>query len=396
MSKNEKTTTCADALAANGLIYTRALSLEVSTLQEDFEEIAHVGSAPLSEENPALENGTDEGVSERSPASNALLSEGMHWLEPDTLLANPLSELIYGNDMTGCLLASVREDGIQSPLVVCKDGLKVISGNTRLRVAKELGMAKVPVLFVEGELTSEEERNLVLSHNVAREKTNEMKVREYRCYLEIEKGQAKQRAAAVKKGSVKVPNLAPAKSRDVAADKVGGTHSSLQTGLKVVEAIDRLTADGRVDEVNRLRNVLNEKGYSPAKNLAVMQRWLVEDKPKGEVGSKSASKSEPPPAAVFEPSPTPTVGKGTKTEHQEALQAGSELATERAQAAGVPQQGVDSQALDALFKALDEVEVFLSGEDVALLSEELKARIGARLGTVNALAICGGITIKAS
>ena len=320
----------------------------------------------------------------------------MHWLEPDTLQANPLSELIYGNAMTDSLRASVREDGIQSPLVVCKDGLKVISGNTRLRVAKELGMAKVPVLFVEGELTSEEERNLVLSHNVAREKTNEMKVREYQCYLEIEKGQAKQRAEGVKKGSVKVPNLAPAKSRDVAADKVGGTHSSLQTGLKVVEAIDRLTADGRVDEATRLRKVLNENGYSPAKNLAVSQLWLAKNKSKGELGSKSAENSEPAPSAILEPSPTPAVGKGTTTEPQEAPQAGSELATERAQEAGVPQHGVESQVLDALFKAFDEIAAFLSGEDVALLSEELKVRIGARLGTVNALAICEGITIKAT
>jgi hypothetical protein len=132
----------------------------------------------------------------------------MHWLESNTLQANPLSESIYGDAMTDSIRASVREDGIQSPLVVCKNGLKVISGNTRLRVAKELGITKVPVLFVECELTSEEEQNLVLSHNVAREKTNEMKVREYRCYLEIEKGQAKQRAAEGKKGPVKVPNLA--------------------------------------------------------------------------------------------------------------------------------------------------------------------------------------------
>ena len=395
MSKNEKTTTCADALAANGLIYTRAIRSEATENQDDREGKGAVGAAPLSEENPAGENGIGEGLLERSPASKALLSEGMHWLEPQTLQANPLSESIYGNGMSDSLMASVREDGIQSPLVVCKDGLKVISGNTRLRVAKELGMAKVPVLFVEGELTSEEERNLVLSHNVAREKTNEMKVREYRCYLEIEKGQAKQRAAAVKKGSVKVPNLAPAKSRDVAADKVGGTHSSLQTGLKVVEAIDRLTADGRVDEANRLRNVLNERGYSPAKNLAVMQRWLVEEKPKLEINSKPAADSNPAPSAILEPSPTPAVGKGTTTEPQDEPQEGPELATERAQEAGVP-RAIDSQVLDALLKAFDEIAAFLSGEDVALLSEELKVRIGARLGTVNALAICEGITIKAS
>ena len=280
-------------------------------------------------------------------------------------------------------------------MVVCKNGLKVISGNTRLRVAKELGITKVPVLFVECELTSEEEQNLVLSHNVAREKTNEMKVREYRCYLEIEKGQAKQRAAEGKKGPVKVPNLAPAKSRDVAADKVGGTHSSLQTGLKVVEAIDRLTADGRVAEAMRLRKVLNENGYSPAKNLAVSQLWLAKDKSKGELRAKSAAKAEPP-SAELEPAPDPTLRDVATNEAQAVRQGSSELATERAQEAGVSGQGADSQVLDALFTALDEIEVFLGGEDVALLSEESKAKIGARLGTVNALAICEGISIKAS
>ena len=395
MSKNERTTTCADTLASNGLIYTRAIRSEAPENQEDGEGKGAVGAAPLSEENPAGENGIGEDLLESSPACKPLLSAGMHWLEPQTLQANPLSESIYGNGMTDSLMASVREDGIQSPLVVCRNGLRVISGNTRLKVAKELGIAKVPVLFVEGELTSEEERNLVLSHNVAREKTNEMKVREYRCYLEIEKGQAKQRAAAVKKGSVKVPNLAPAKSRDVAADKVGGTHSSLQTGLKVVEAIDKLTADGRVDEAARLRKVLNDNGYSPAKNLAVSQRWIVEDKPKLEINSKPVANSNPTATAVLEPSPTPAVGECTTTEPQDEPQEGPELATERAQEAGVP-RAIDSQALDALFKALDEIEVFLGGEDVALLSEESKAKIGSRLGTVNALAICEGITIKAS
>ncbi|MEI6872686.1 MAG: hypothetical protein WCL08_10435 [Verrucomicrobiota bacterium] len=90
------------------------------------------------------------------------------------------------------------------------------------------------------------------------------------------------------------------------------------------------------------------------------------------------------------------MGKVAANEPEEAPQEGSEPATERAQEAGVPQRGFDPQALDAFFKALDEIEAFLNGEDVALLSAELAARIGARLGTVNALAICGGITIKAS
>lgn len=395
MSKNEKTTTCADALASNGLIYTRAIRSEAPENQEDGEGKGAVGAAPLSEENPAGENGIGEGLLESSPACKPLLSAGMHWLEPQTLQANPLSESIYGNGMTDSLMASVREDGIQSPLVVRRNGLKVISGNTRLKVAQELGMPKVPVLFLEGELTSEEEQNLMLSHNVAREKTNEMRVREYSCHLAIAKELAKKRIAASRKVSAKGPNLAPAKSRDVAADKVGVSHSSLETGLKVVEAIDKLTIDGRVDEAARLRNVLNKNGYSPARNLAVSQRWLVEDSSRSEKSSRSSANSEPTPSATLEPSPTPDSVDDATNEADEACRGSSKPASERAKEAGVP-AGIDSQALDALFKAFDEIEAFLSGEDVALLSEEFKVRIGARLGALNVAAICEGITIKAS
>jgi hypothetical protein len=62
----------------------------------------------------------------------------------------------------------------------------------------------------------------------------------------------------------------------------------------------------------------------------------------------------------------------------------------------VLQRCADSQALDGLFKAFEEIEAFLLGEDVARLSEGLKMQIGERLGKINAAAICDGITIKAS
>jgi len=102
----------------------------------------------------------------------------------------------------------------------------------------------------------------------------------------------------------------------------------------VVEAIDRLTADGRVAEAMRLRKVLNENGYSPAKNLAVSQLWLAKDKSKGELGAKSAENSEPAPSAELDPSPAPTLRDVATNEAQAVRQGSSELATERAQEAG--------------------------------------------------------------
>ena len=359
MSTNEKTTSVADALAAAELTVPRA-------------------------------------AGEIQPDCTPSLSAEIHWVEPDKLHLNPLSDNIYGSDVPAALLASITENDIQSPLIVAKVSMKVISGNTRLRVAQQLSKVKVPVLFVETDLTGEEEQNLVLSHNVSRDKTNEIRVREYECYLDIERELAKQRVAAGKKGAATVPNLAPSKSRNVAADKVGGSHSSLETGLKVVKAIDKLTSDGKIQEASRLRKVLNENGYSPAKNLAVNQGWLVEDSPKVAKRSKSAALPDPVPAAVLEASFKTDLVKATSLEEQEVPHGGSELAPETVVEGDVLQHCADSQALDGLFKAFEEIEAFLLGEDVARLSEGLKMQIGERLGKINAAAICDGITIKAS
>lgn len=396
MSKNEKTNSVADALAAPELTAPRAFNIMVSETETQNTKASAVDAVPAIEPSPSSKDTASNREDEPTSEMPHSLSSEIHWIAPEQLELNPLSDNIYGSDVPAAVLASIAENGITSPLVVSKTSMRVISGNTRLRAALQLSQTQVPVLFVEGELTVEEEQNLVLSHNVARDKTNEMRVREYRCYLDIEKELTRQRVAAGKNRSAAVPNLAPSKSRDVAADKVGGAHSSLETGLKVVKTMDKLTAEGKTEEAARLRNVLNANGYSPAKNLAVNQGWLVEDSQKQAKRSKAEANPEPreTPSAVLEPSRRPDQVEEQSTAAQEKLERDPNPTCSNSEES-IPQQDIDPQVLDPVLKAFDEIEAFLGGEHAAMLSDEQRMQIGVRLGKLNAAAICEGIIIKA-
>ena len=78
-----------------------------------------------------------------------------------------------------------------------------------------------------------------------------------------------------------------------------------------------------------------------------------------------------------------------KTEQQDPF-----VPVEKAEDSGVIEKTMDTQALEAFFKSLDDVEVFLKGGHVEFLSEKLKEKIGAKLAALNLAAICGGITLR--
>jgi hypothetical protein len=386
----------ADAFDALKHPNTEAVAVEASSVQEDGKEKGAVGAAPLSEENPAGDHGTLCKLVEHSPTGNHSLPDKVHWIEPHTLHAHPLSESIYGSDLPQSVLASVKEEGICSPLIVSKGKMQVISGSTRLKVAQKLNMKAVPVLFLDQQLTSEEEQDLLLKYNVTRDKTNEIRVREFKCYLEIEKGLAQHRVPVPKNDTAQVPNLAPKKSRDVAAEKVGASHSSLQNGLKAVEAIDRLTREGKFEDANRLRRVLNENGYSQAKNLAVNQCWITEEKPKLDKQSKAAAKADRAPSAVLEALPSAAPTQGASKGAEDANPKDSDPASGNATDQPVLQQVIDQQGFNKLLNAFDEIEAFLSGTDAAGLSSEQKNQIGTRIMKLNKAAACEGISLRAS
>lgn len=57
------------------------------------------------------------------------------------------------------LIASIAERGnIGSPIVVTKNGI-VLDGNTRLRLAKKLGLEKIPVVFIDASEVQEVDPN---------------------------------------------------------------------------------------------------------------------------------------------------------------------------------------------------------------------------------------------
>jgi ParB-like chromosome segregation protein Spo0J len=352
-----------------------------------------VSATPLPEAYPIDQNGyCEKTLIPEEAADNPPITGVVELLDIHRLQPNPLSDSIYGNEVPESLVQSIMDNGISQPLVVCKPNLKLISGNTRLRVAKQLGVRQVPVLFLDVEFTREEEENLILAHNSARVKTNEMLVREYMSFLRIEKKLAEQRVANGRGRSERVQNFTPSKSREIAAKKVGVSYTSLEAGVKVVEAIDRLIDQGRLDDAERLRGVLEKNGYSPAKNLAAKQRWLIEYERDTEGSSKSAANPKPAPSAVLKPLPVPDSSRHQVQEAPETKQQDPLVPAERAEESDVIEKTMDTQALEAFFKGLDELEAFLNGAQVEFLSEEVKEKIGAKLAALNLAAICGGIT----
>ncbi|MCM1276987.1 MAG: hypothetical protein NC299_16755, partial [Lachnospiraceae bacterium] len=106
-------------------------------------------------------------------------------------------------------------------------------------------------------------------------KTREQKARESEKLLEVEKVLATER----KKSGVKadlVPTLAQGseenkkgKSRDIAAETVGfKSGQELERSLLAVKKIDELTAQGRTDDAQLIRNELNNGSASAAEKLA--------------------------------------------------------------------------------------------------------------------------------
>jgi hypothetical protein len=318
------------------------------------------------------------------------LGEQVHWIEPERLNPHPESERIYGTAIPAELRDSIATNGIRTPLIVAKGSMVVLSGNTRLKVALQERTAKVPVVFVEGDSTEEAELDLVLTHNVARDKTREMRVREYRAYLGIAKELAKQRASAPRGVTAEVQKFAPRKSREIAADKVGASHASLETGVKVVEAIDRLTDRGEKENAERLRKVLEEHGFSSAKNLAANQRWLLEDATTESTTKKrsqrKAKQHKADDSAARDEAPTECLPEEPLASDE------SHLVDEGL----LPLVSGEASKVDLVLQQITEVESFLLNSNASRFSEEVRATIGRRIGSINAAALAAGFCIEAN
>ncbi|SDE21583.1 ParB/RepB/Spo0J family partition protein [Desulfuromonas thiophila] len=183
--------------------------------------------------------------------------------DPATLEPHPLNAEIYGDGADAELVQSVKEQGVMEPLLVTMDGV-IISGHRRCHAAKLAGQ-QVPVLVVDfGTLRDEEEA--VIHNNRQREKTTEVRAREFARLKQIEAGRAKGRQveSALRNqpqslNGANLPYSEPeGRARDIAAEKVGLKPRTAEKAAQVVEVIDTLKERGEVEQADELRAKLNK------------------------------------------------------------------------------------------------------------------------------------------
>jgi ParB family chromosome partitioning protein len=127
------------------------------------------------------------------------------------------------------LVGSIKEKGFLQPIVVRKidDGYEVIAGERRLKAARKLGLAKVPVIVKEA--TDKEALELALVENIQREDLNP-----------IEKATSYQRF--IEEFSYTQEDVAKAIGKDRA------TVANLLRLLKLPEEIRKAITDGKISE----------------------------------------------------------------------------------------------------------------------------------------------------
>ena len=148
-----------------------------------------------------------------------------------------------------------------------------MAGNERLRVAETLGIEEVPVVVLDLADPDEIEEKLIES-NVAREKTNEQKLKEYEALKRIEAAKAVSRKGARTDLMANSPSGAGA-SRDLAAAKIGWSGRKAEDGIKVLRAIAEQAKDGaNMHEVEEVRTKLNDDSVAAAFEMATELGWI--------------------------------------------------------------------------------------------------------------------------
>ena len=104
-------------------------------------------------------------------------------VETSSILINQEKNNLYLVDKAyESLKLSIEHFGIKEPLIVEKESNVIVAGNRRLKVAIELEMATVPVIF--RELGDKDRQIVYITHENQREKTYSQYLAEYRILQE--------------------------------------------------------------------------------------------------------------------------------------------------------------------------------------------------------------------
>lgn len=193
------------------------------------------------------------------------------------LKPHPKNEEIYGYDEDiADLVERIRQSGQVHTLVINQEGY-ILAGHRRRRACMELGIKTVDVEIRQFSYP-EEEVEFIINDNHYREKTVEQKAREAKALKEAESEKAKRRQATSTGGIrpqlvAKLPqaekHIEQGRSRDIVAQKVGlKSGREVDRAIRAVETIDKLKENGRTEDAELIKGVLNNRSASAADELA--------------------------------------------------------------------------------------------------------------------------------
>jgi ParB family transcriptional regulator, chromosome partitioning protein len=203
---------------------------------------------------------SEEDVAHR-PDPELIAAQSILYIDPENIQTNPYQPR---QDFEGYkledLVASIKEHGILQPLVVTQedDGFELVAGERRLRAAKKLNLAKVPVIVrTAGEL---EKLELSLIENIQRQDLNSM-----------------EKASSFRK-LIDEFSL----THEQAAKRLGVSRAALTNTLrflKLPDEIKQALASGRISEgqAKLLLELTDQDKQAQVFKKIVQQGWTVED-----------------------------------------------------------------------------------------------------------------------
>ena len=200
---------------------------------------------PRHTSTPRFDNSVEEDVTNENVTVSEHTEKKLELISVEKLFTHPKNTSVYGeNENLGELVNAIASSKWIEPLLVSPvdgDRYCIISGNSRFKAAKKLGVQQLlaEVKIFESEV---EELETFLSANVQREKTVEQKVREGWLWEKVEKEKAFQR---MNSGQANDPtqNFAEGRGevRNIVAEKVGlGSGFTYDKASKAVKKLDEL------------------------------------------------------------------------------------------------------------------------------------------------------------
>lgn len=194
------------------------------------------------------------------------------------IIDHPVNASIYRDNFDDDLVESIKQNGVLTPIVVCKHAggsYVCLSGHRRRQAAGVLGLTEIPCLIYREEIPDWQQVLMVVESNRQRTKTVEVLARETEALAKAKEQQATARKKAGKKavddlGShVNAGSKKDGRALEQAAKETGlGGHVHAKKAIEVVAKIDELEKAGQTEAAEELRETLNEKSVSAAHRKA--------------------------------------------------------------------------------------------------------------------------------